>query len=199
MADTNEDVFTCEVQNTDLLSIIAHEGNNICVDCDERSPTWASVNLGVFLCINCAGNHRSFGVNISRVRSLTLDVWTPIHIKSMKLGGNFSFRQFMEEKGVQENDLPTDKYHSQAAELYRLRLHALVNDLTPPSDLTQVDIDRIARPLTSTKRSASSPVVWSPDGPVCEICTASFTVSRRRHHCRKCGLCVCADCAPQVH
>lgn len=39
-------------------------------------PDWASVNLGVFVCINCAGIHRRLSVNVSRVRSIRLDTWT---------------------------------------------------------------------------------------------------------------------------
>ena len=40
-------------------------------------PRWASWNLGIFLCIRCAGIHRNLGVHISRVKSVNLDSWTP--------------------------------------------------------------------------------------------------------------------------
>uniref|UniRef100_A0A4W6F1Q6 Arf-GAP domain-containing protein n=1 Tax=Lates calcarifer TaxID=8187 RepID=A0A4W6F1Q6_LATCA len=39
-------------------------------------PRWASWNLGVFMCIRCAGIHRNLGVHISRVKSVNLDQWT---------------------------------------------------------------------------------------------------------------------------
>ena len=48
-----------------------------CVDCDSKGPRWASWNLGIFLCIRCAGIHRNLGVHISRVKSVNLDSWKP--------------------------------------------------------------------------------------------------------------------------
>ncbi len=50
-------------------------GNDKCADCDGGTPTWASINLGIMLCIECSGIHRSLGVHISKVRSVTLDDW----------------------------------------------------------------------------------------------------------------------------
>lgn len=45
--------------------------------CQLLGPRWASWNLGIFLCIRCAGIHRNLGVHISRVKSVNLDSWTP--------------------------------------------------------------------------------------------------------------------------
>lgn len=51
------------------------QGNMWCADCDSGSKVeWVSINLGIILCIECSGIHRSLGTHISKVRSLTLDI-----------------------------------------------------------------------------------------------------------------------------
>ena len=59
-----------------LSAMLREEDNKYCVDCDAKGPRWASWNLGVFLCIRCAGIHRNLGVHISKVKSVNLDQWT---------------------------------------------------------------------------------------------------------------------------
>uniref|UniRef100_A0A3Q3B1J3 ArfGAP with GTPase domain, ankyrin repeat and PH domain 2 n=1 Tax=Kryptolebias marmoratus TaxID=37003 RepID=A0A3Q3B1J3_KRYMA len=56
-----------------LQAIRNAKGNNFCVDCDAPNPTWASLNLGALICIECSGIHRKLGTHLSRVRSLALD------------------------------------------------------------------------------------------------------------------------------
>ena len=60
-----------------LLQVVrdADQGNNWCADCGSSSKVeWVSINLGIVLCIECSGIHRSLGTHISKIRSLTLDV-----------------------------------------------------------------------------------------------------------------------------
>ena len=47
----------------------ATAGNALCADCGASSPAWASINLGVVVCLTCAGVHRQMGVHISKVHA----------------------------------------------------------------------------------------------------------------------------------
>lgn len=59
-------------------------------------PRWASWNLGIFLCIRCAGIHRNLGVHISKVKSVNLDSWTPEQVGSIQNMGNSKARAVCE-------------------------------------------------------------------------------------------------------
>jgi Arf-GAP/SH3 domain/ANK repeat/PH domain-containing protein len=53
----------------------ADSGNRVCADCGSESKVdWVSINLGIVICIECSGIHRSLGTHITKIRSLTLDV-----------------------------------------------------------------------------------------------------------------------------
>ncbi|BBN06700.1 stromal membrane-associated protein [Marchantia polymorpha subsp. ruderalis] len=72
-----------------LKELLSHPDNQLCADCRAPHPKWASTNIGVFICIKCSGVHRSLGVDISRVISLTLDTWTDDQVELMlAVGGN---------------------------------------------------------------------------------------------------------------
>ena len=53
----------------DLLRKV--NGNHVCADCGSHDPDWASLNLGVLVCIECSGVHRNLGVHISKVKKET--------------------------------------------------------------------------------------------------------------------------------
>lgn len=82
--------------------LLKDEDNKYCVDCDAKGPRWASWNLGIFLCIRCAGIHRNLGVHISKVKSVNLDAWSPEHVAYVQRMGNSRAR------AIYEANLPND-------------------------------------------------------------------------------------------
>lgn len=48
------------------------------------------------------------------------------------------------------------------------------------------------------KALPSRAAIWEPNdaSAACRVCGGCFTLLKRRHHCRACGLLVCQDCAP---
>ncbi|KAK9156205.1 hypothetical protein Sjap_003685 [Stephania japonica] len=65
--------------------------NRICADCKSKGPRWASVNLGIFICMQCSGIHRSLGV-----RSATLDTWLPEQVAFIQSMGNEKANRYWE-------------------------------------------------------------------------------------------------------
>ncbi|XP_068434662.1 arf-GAP with dual PH domain-containing protein 2 isoform X2 [Clinocottus analis] len=96
-----------------LLELLKLPGNCRCADCGAPDPQWASYKLGIFVCLNCSGIHRSLS---NRVKSINLDFWEDelvevvVVLQFMESNGNASAKALF-EKAVpvyyyrpQEND-----------------------------------------------------------------------------------------------
>ena len=178
----------------DFLSMA---GNDTCFDCEVScaEDRWCSVTYATALCIRCAGEHRALGVHRSFVRSLALDTLKPEEVHLLLLGGNARLQLYLaEEMGVSRNAwlaLPLElRYHTPAADLYRRRLVAEAGGNELPTELEKMALPPPPPPPKTR--------TWTPDeeAPVCQLCRVGFDLFTRRHHCRKCGRCVCAGCSP---
>lgn len=82
---------------------------NCCGECKAHNPTWASWNLGIFLCGRCASAHRSLGDDISQVKSLSMDHWSHKELSLLEKWGNKRNNDFWNEKRVPFPFDPEDK------------------------------------------------------------------------------------------
>jgi hypothetical protein len=113
--------------------------NKYCYECGQPSNQWASVNNGIFLCLSCSGLHRGFGVNVSFVRSVTMDSWSDLQLAMMKQGGNAKLKQFFEYYKMPK-DAPIDfKYKTKAGYFYRDLLKAQAEGREAPSAPSEVE------------------------------------------------------------
>lgn len=101
--------------------------NNYCFDCGNEDSDWSSINNGIFLCSMCAEFHRGLGVNISFIRSVSIDTWQDKQLKLLQLGGNLALKEFFSLYGLNEQEIAI-KYRTKAADYYREMLKIKADD-----------------------------------------------------------------------
>ncbi|KAH8609676.1 putative GTPase activating protein for Arf [Trypanosoma vivax] len=104
-------------QKNRIGALLKRPENKSCFECLENQPRWASTNLGVFLCLRCAGLHRSLGTHVSKVRSTTMDKWEEHMIRCCECVGNARGRQLYEHNmpesarpGVGGNEISIERF-----------------------------------------------------------------------------------------
>lgn len=133
--------------------------NKVCFDCSNKNPSWCSVTHAIFLCMECCGRHRGYGVHISFMKSAELDTWKPEEGYRMQFGGNGKAREYFKQHGILD---AKNKYTTTAAQMYKKRLDKLVAG-DHSSDWKSVEMPR----------SDSSVSPTSPAGPTSEFVPAS--------------------------
>ncbi|KAI1898993.1 hypothetical protein AGOR_G00078100 [Albula goreensis] len=103
--------------------IWSNRSNKICADCKAINPDWASINLCVVICKNCAGQHRGLGTMVSKVQSLKLDtsVWSNEIVQLFIMLGNDRANEFWAARLSQADELDCDATPEQRREFVILK------------------------------------------------------------------------------
>ena len=80
----NQEKEAIKKQQQIINKLLKKAENKLCADCKSVSPQWASINLGVFICIECSGCHRELGTHISKIKSINLDAWPKDILENFK-------------------------------------------------------------------------------------------------------------------
>ncbi|GAM87334.1 hypothetical protein ANO11243_053570 [Dothideomycetidae sp. 11243] len=166
-----------------LQEISKANKNNRCVDCGAPSPQWASPKFGIFFCLSCSGVHRSLGVHISFVRSITMDSFKVNEVERMAKGGNRPWRDFFDAHQSNKIEGRTfddctiqERYDSDAGEEWKERLTAKVEDkeYVPGSKQPRAERKKVelssngsqpgSRSQTPSGRSTASPAPGTVPG-----------------------------------
>ena len=131
------EIVNDEIRDEIMKQIFSKQSNQRCFDCGARSPRWSSPYLGILLCIECAGRHRSYGTHISFVKSVDLDKWNKKQLKSLELTGNFYTKKKFEQLGIPKIDSVYD-YNNNLILEYRKELEKLVKESLKPDDYTDI-------------------------------------------------------------
>jgi len=107
--------------------------NSRCCDCGTAHPSWASLCHGTLICLQCAGKHRSLGVGVSKVRSLTMDAWSEEQLQRVQMGGNASAQSYFKSAFVK----------------HALQMATAGATATPPTEATAGAADKDNRSVTA--------------------------------------------------
>ncbi|XP_013778939.1 arf-GAP with dual PH domain-containing protein 1-like isoform X2 [Limulus polyphemus] len=77
-----------EINRRTLVQLLKLPEHLYCADCGAEGPKWASYNIGIFICTECAACHRNLGSHISKVKSVFMDNWDLAQVQMMKDMGN---------------------------------------------------------------------------------------------------------------
>uniref|UniRef100_A0A8C1HK31 ArfGAP with RhoGAP domain, ankyrin repeat and PH domain 3 n=1 Tax=Cyprinus carpio carpio TaxID=630221 RepID=A0A8C1HK31_CYPCA len=142
--------------------IWSNRSNKICADCKAINPDWASINLCVVICKNCAGQHRGLGTMVSKVQSLKLDtsVWSNEIVQLFIMLGNDRANEFWAARLPVTEELDCDASPEQRKEFITHKYREGRYRHPQPSFSTQEDLLKVMdKPFTSTGDRSCKPMI----------------------------------------
>jgi hypothetical protein len=76
----------------------------------------------VYLCLDCAGRHRQYGVIYSFIKSINLDAWNRKQLLFMEKGGNSRALEYFKKRGVITPQNKNIDYKSPIVQQYKTLL-----------------------------------------------------------------------------
>jgi len=151
--------------------------SRMCFECTNRNPTWISVTYGIYLCLECSGEHRRKGVHISYVRSVEMDKFYPDQIVQMACGGNSKAWNYFKERGLgktSDSKRPVD-WNSKITQTYKAQIERE----------TQQVCEKLGLPARGTLLAAASAkeeeAEAAPDAGSCQTSTQASSRTHERH------------------
>ncbi|KAM9849609.1 arf-GAP with Rho-GAP domain, ANK repeat and PH domain-containing protein 3 [Aulostomus maculatus] len=125
--------------------IWSNRSNRMCADCKALNPDWASINLCVVICKNCAGQHRGLGTMVSKVQSLKLDtsVWSNEIVQLFIMLGNDRANEFWAARLPPSEELDCDASPEQRREFIGQKYREGRFRLTHPAFSGQDELLRV--------------------------------------------------------
>ena len=101
-----------------LETLLKLPDNRECSDCHSKTPRWASITFGAFVCLRCSGQHRQLQVHITKIKSVNLDKWQPEMVEMYKHLNNTIVNSYWEAKLPRGYNKPGQNASSQEVEQF---------------------------------------------------------------------------------
>jgi len=110
------------------------------------------VNNAIYLCLNCAGEHRGYGVNISYVRSITMDSWNDNNVSIISKGGNRKLNELLGLYHINKKKLNVNLYNTKILDFYRRLIKCEINGEPLPQAISRNDALKLVQEETNVKK-----------------------------------------------